>query len=86
MPDFIPEGRGNGGRWKARKTKLRFPSLSTALGNRQRFPHSHRLYYVSSTLTKHTESQKGALTWSWLPPGSSFDWNMLPAYFPAATF
>src|ERR1019366_4509262 len=34
---------GNDGPWKARKTKNRFPSLSPALGNRKRFPHSHRL-------------------------------------------
>jgi hypothetical protein len=31
-----PKRGGNAGRWKAWKTKLRFPPLSTALGNRQR--------------------------------------------------
>ena len=33
-----PERRGNDGRWKARKTKRRFPSLPTALGNRCAIP------------------------------------------------
>jgi len=35
MPNSaLREGRGNDGRWKARKTKQRFSSLPTALGNR----------------------------------------------------
>jgi hypothetical protein len=33
------ESRGNAGPWKARKTKSRFPSLPTALGNRWRDSH-----------------------------------------------
>lgn len=30
----MPKRRGNAGLWEARKTKLRFPSLPTTLGNR----------------------------------------------------
>jgi hypothetical protein len=55
MRNYIPEGRGNDGPWKARKTKIRFPSLSTALGNRKRFPHSHRLCGLSSIPNENRE-------------------------------
>jgi len=37
------QGCGNDGLWEKRKTKSRFPSFPTALGNRKkaRFPHFH---------------------------------------------
>jgi hypothetical protein len=39
----MKDGGGNDGLWTLRKTKGRFSSVPTALGNREaRFPHSHR--------------------------------------------
>jgi hypothetical protein len=52
---------GNGGQWKARKTKLRFPSIPTALGNRcaiSTFPQRRRLFLSPRNKTK-IKNQKG---------------------------
>ena len=52
------EGCGNAGRWKTRKTKTRFPSFSTALGNRSAiptFPQLRRRFSRSQIKTKKPE-------------------------------
>ena len=71
--------RGNAGPWKAWKTKLRFPTLSTALGNRYAIPHIPTA--PTPVLTYQYKNQpKGAPAppYPHCPPsGSFFDENMV---------
>src|ERR1700723_2005923 len=63
--------------WKGRKTKNRFPSLTTALGNRccdSHLPTGRRLFHLSQN-----RKPKGVPRYrpSFLTSGSFFDENML---------
>jgi hypothetical protein len=71
------EGGGNDGPWKTRKTKPRFPSFPTALGNRCAIPTlpPPRRLLVCYLKSKEKETE---LRIAWLPPsGSSFNEKML---------
>jgi hypothetical protein len=81
-----PERRGNAGRWKARKTQKRFPSLPTALGNRWEgaiptFPPRRQLY-LSKTQNRKEHPGAGLFP---LSSGSSFDEKMLIVYLLIAS-
>src|SRR5947209_7892453 len=70
-----PGSCGNDGLWKTRKTKTRFPSLPTALGNRSRDSHiptaparrgkvenvNHVSHFPACCLISTKKSQKEAL-------------------------
>jgi hypothetical protein len=74
------KGGGNGGLWKARKTKIRFPvRFPQPLEIAPRFPHFHRLghesVYSKSNPKKGTWRQVASLP----PSGSFFNEKMLAA-------
>jgi hypothetical protein len=71
---------GNAGPWKERKTKRRFPSLSTALGNRCRDSHIPTAPTSAAVSLKiKTERTPPLIRLHLARSGSSFDEKMLCA-------
>jgi len=69
---------------KARKTKNRFPSLPTALGNRLRDSHIPTAPTAPLLSQNHTRKESLRYRPACLPSGSSFDENMLGAVLSSA--